>query len=119
VAKNERSVPKAWTPEYLRRLLGIARHKTGSFHGVPKADYWTAFIHLAWQTGSRASEMFDIQTDQVESDGGLKGYALGDEAKAAVRRLMGPRKYLFGRLASKRELLREFSEMQKKVHTRY
>lgn len=115
MVSDERSPPRAWSQEYMRQLLGAAKGMKGSFHGVRKADFWTAWIFLAFQTGSRPSEMFDIKTDQFESDGGLKGQTLTDDAKAAVRKLFGTRKYLFGRLAPKRELLREFSALQKRA----
>ncbi len=110
--------PRLWNQEYLGRLLGIAKGAKGSYHGVRKADFWTAWVHLAFETGSRAGEMFAIEANRFESDGGLKGKRLTDQAKAAVRILLGPRQYLFGRLAPKREILREFSVMQKKATMR-
>jgi hypothetical protein len=54
----------------------------------------------------------------IESDGNLKNHELSDDAKAAVLKLVGTRKLLFGRLAPKRELLRDFSAMQKKAKSR-
>jgi hypothetical protein len=111
-------LPKAWSPEYLGRLMGAARRSKGSFGTVPKADFWTAWILVSWETGSRAGEMFDIETSQITSDGGLKGRALSDATKSAVQKLLGTRKFLFGRLAPKREILREFSAMQKKATAR-
>ncbi len=118
MTNEERLPPKAWNAEYLRRLLGAAKGVKGSFHGVRKSDFWTAWILLAFQTGARPSEMYAIETAHVESDGGLRGTRLSDEAKAAVLKLLGTRKYLFGRLAPKREMLREFSAMQKKANRR-
>lgn len=116
MTNEKRSAPKAWNAEYLRQLLGSAKGIKGDYQGVRKADFWTAWILLAFQTGARPSEMFAIENAQVESDGGLRGKVVSDEAKAAVRKLHGTRKYLFGRLAPRRELLREFSAMQKKAN---
>ena len=99
MAKADRSQSKTWNPQFLGRLLGAARHTRGTFSGVQKSDFWTAWILVAFQTGARPSEMFDIETEQIEADGGLKGHSLSDEAKAAVRKLVGTRKFLFGRLA--------------------
>jgi hypothetical protein len=118
MAKADRSQSKTWNPQFLGRLLGAARHTRGTFAGVPKSDFWTAWILVAFQTGARASELFDIETEQVEPDGGLKEHSLSDDAKAAVLKLVGTRKLLFGRLAPKRELLRDFSAMQKKAKSR-
>ncbi len=118
MAKDDRSQPKTWNPQFLGRLLGAARHTRGTFSGVQKSDFWTAWILVAFQTGARPGEMFDIMTEQIEPDGGLKGHALSEEAKTAVRKLVGTRKFLFGRLAPKRELLRDFSAMQKKAKSR-
>ena len=115
---DERSPQRAWSPEYLRRLLGAAKGMKGSFHGFRRADFWTAWILLASETSSRASEMFDFEIEQIEGDGGLKGKSLTDDAKTAALKLLGPRKYLFAGLAPKRELLREFSVMQKKANRR-
>jgi hypothetical protein len=115
---EERSPPKVWNQEYLGRLLGAARGMKGSFHTVRKADFWTAWVLVAYQTGARPGEMFAIECEQVTSNGGLQGSVLSDEAKAAVQKLIGTRKHLFGRLAPRREILREFSAMQKKAKLR-
>jgi len=118
MAKADRSQSNTWNAQFLGRLLGAARHARGNFSGVQKSDFWKAWILVAFQTGSRPGEMFEIKTEDVEPDGGLKGHLLSDDAKTAVLKLVGTRKLLFGRLAPKRELLRDFSAMQKKAKSR-
>lgn len=60
-----------WTPEQIARLMRHAEGLRGRFRtsSVPKAQFWSAWVRVAYDSALRPADQFSIRLEQIPADG--------------------------------------------------
>lgn len=68
--KVPRKIPVAWSMDELRQLIQTAAKLPGKFNGskCPAKLYFTAWILLAWETGLRWGDQWELRASQLRGD---------------------------------------------------
>ena len=64
---------ECYTVEEVRKLIAAAAKMRGGYpNGVAKRVYWTAAIMIAWDTGLRRGDLWNLRTSAIRKDGTAK-----------------------------------------------
>ncbi len=123
--KVPRKLPTAWSREELQRLLATCTALEGRIPRGPtrRADFYLAFVLVAYETGLRLGDLLAIRHADIASDGTLVVVAhktqevisckLSREARSAIRRMRPNSPELFR--MSKRGIQEGFKALLKRA----
>ena len=70
IAKTPPQTPTAWTRQELNRLFTAAAEYEGEIFEIPISVYFTALLHLLFDTGERIGSLVQVRWSDVDLSGG-------------------------------------------------
>lgn len=85
--KNLRRLPTAWSTEQMRLIVEQCRLLKGKVHGMPRADWWTAFVLMLYDSGARLDAALQTTWEDLDLQRGFLRLA-AEEAKTGIEQLV-------------------------------